>query len=154
MRRRGTGEAGRSEAGRRRLGRHGERNAWPRKQRRPHPPAMWPETPEMSRAASRRPAGLSYVPPLPRLCFNAAMRRFVGRLRGMAPSATVRKVCKSSATQAEAADHRRVAIIVRALEVVEQAAAAADQHQQSAPAVEILGVDLEMLGKAGDAIGD
>src|SRR6185437_12828354 len=56
--------------------------------------------------------------------------------------------------QIQPPDQGGIAGVVLRLEVVEQAAAAADQHQQAAPRVEILRVGLEMLGEVEDALGD
>src|SRR5687768_9551911 len=50
----------------------------------------------------------------------------------------------------ETFDEIGVAVRVLGLEVIEQPAAAADQHQQPAPRVVILGVCLEMLGQISD----
>src|SRR5688572_26333314 len=47
---------------------------------------------------------------------------------------------------------RPVTVDVLALEVIEQAAALANQHQQPAPRVMVLRVHLEVLGEVGDAL--
>ena len=54
----------------------------------------------------------------------------------------------------ELVDDRPVPLEVRLLEVVEKAAAAADELEKPAPAVVILRVSLEMLREIGDAIGE
>src|SRR5690606_38216359 len=59
----------------------------------------------------------------------------------------------TSATQAQLLDQALVALVVLALEIVEQAAAAVDQLQEAAAAVVILLVDLEVLGQLLDAGG-
>src|SRR6185312_991921 len=55
--------------------------------------------------------------------------------------------------QIQPPDQGGIAGVVFRLEVVEQPAAAAHQHQQAAPRVEILRVGLEMLGEVEDALG-
>src|SRR5690242_4985216 len=56
--------------------------------------------------------------------------------------------------QAEALDERAVRLDVAALQVVQQAAALADELEQPATRVKILDVRLEMLGKHVDALGE
>src|SRR5687767_12510906 len=56
--------------------------------------------------------------------------------------------------QAEALDHAAVLVRVRALQVIEQLAALADQLEQPATRVEILDVSLEVLGEPVDALGE
>src|SRR5688572_21212362 len=55
--------------------------------------------------------------------------------------------------QAQALDERPVGLDVAALEVIELAAALADEPQQATAGMEILDVRLEMLGKHVDALG-
>jgi len=54
-------------------------------------------------------------------------------------------------TEAKALDQRLVTVHVLALEVGQQAATLVDQHQESAAAVMILLVGLEVLGELFDA---
>jgi len=56
--------------------------------------------------------------------------------------------------QTEPLDQRTVLVGVRALEVIEQLSALADQHEQPAPGVVILDVGFEMSAKTIDALGD
>src|SRR5262249_17223810 len=56
--------------------------------------------------------------------------------------------------QAEALDERAVRLDVAALEVVQEAAALADELQQPAARMEILDVRLEMVGEHVDALGE
>src|SRR6185437_1777090 len=56
--------------------------------------------------------------------------------------------------QAKAPDQRLVAGLALALQVVEQTPPPPDQHQQAAPRMEILRVDLEMLGQVVDPLGE
>src|SRR5690349_11004671 len=67
-------------------------------------------------------------------------------------------VCRAhparSAAEAELGDQLAVALDVDAAEVVEHATPTADEHQQAAAAVVILGVHLEVLGEVLDAIGE
>jgi hypothetical protein len=58
------------------------------------------------------------------------------------------------AAQTQAADQRFVAALVLPLEVVEQATARADHHQQAAPAVKVLRVDLLVFGEVVDPLGE
>src|SRR5438132_6122170 len=55
-------------------------------------------------------------------------------------------------TNTEFVDDRAVPLLIRLLEIVEKTTAAADELQQSAPAVMILRVRFEVLGQVGDAI--
>src|SRR5918992_4118750 len=54
----------------------------------------------------------------------------------------------------ESLNGRAVALEILPLQVIEQAAAAADQLEQAAAAVMVLGVGLEVLGQLGDAVGE
>jgi hypothetical protein len=56
--------------------------------------------------------------------------------------------------QPELADELAVALEVRALQVIEKAAAAADEHEQPATRVMILLMDAEVLGQLVDSIGE
>src|SRR3546814_4048649 len=58
----------------------------------------------------------------------------------------------ASATDAEAADHVGIAPLVLALEVVQEPAALADQHQQATAGVEVLLVALHVPGPVVDAL--
>ena len=58
------------------------------------------------------------------------------------------------AAEAEIGDQRAVALEVGALEVAEQAAAAADQHQQAAARVVVLAVLAQVLGELVDPLGE
>ena len=58
------------------------------------------------------------------------------------------------AAQAEAGDQRTVALDFGVLQEREQALALADQLEQAAPGVVILGVGLEVLGQVVDALGE
>src|SRR5258706_12309401 len=53
---------------------------------------------------------------------------------------------------AQLVDDGAVAVLVRLLEVVQKAAAAADKLQEAAAAVMVLRVGLEVLGQVGDAV--
>ena len=55
-------------------------------------------------------------------------------------------------TDAELVDDGAIALVVRLLEVVEKAAAPADELQKTAAAVMVLRVRLEVLGQIGDSI--
>src|SRR2546423_7885415 len=55
-------------------------------------------------------------------------------------------------SDAEFIDDRAVTLDVGLLQIVEKAATAADELEQSAAAVMVLRVRLEMLGEVGDAI--
>src|SRR5829696_2661275 len=55
---------------------------------------------------------------------------------------------------AEALDQVRVAVGVLALQVIQQAAALADQFQEAAPGVVVFRVGLEMLGEIADALAE
>src|SRR5437016_4873910 len=55
-------------------------------------------------------------------------------------------------TDAELVDDRAIAIEIGLLEIVEEAAAPADELHQAAAAVVVLRVRLEVLGQVGDAI--
>ena len=57
-------------------------------------------------------------------------------------------------TQAVGGDDRPVPLDVVLLDVVEQVAAATDQHQQASPAVVVLLVHLEVLVEVVDALGE
>ena len=59
-----------------------------------------------------------------------------------------------SATDTEPLDDRAVARDVRALEVLEEAAALADQDEQATTRVMIVLVALEVLGEVADATGE
>src|SRR6478752_10500073 len=58
------------------------------------------------------------------------------------------------AAEAELGDQGAVALEVGALEVTEQAAALADQHQQAAARVVVLAVLTQVLGELVDALGE
>jgi hypothetical protein len=57
-----------------------------------------------------------------------------------------------SASEAEPSDERAIALDVLTAEVVEQAAALTDEHQQPAPTVMVVLVVAEMLCQMGDAL--
>lgn len=59
-----------------------------------------------------------------------------------------------SLPDAQLADQRTVPADVAGTQIVEQAAALANQHQQAAARVEVLRVDLEVLGQLLDALGE
>src|SRR4051812_26399555 len=67
------------------------------------------------------------------------------------PGAAVRRGLL--APQTEFGDDRPVALDVVLADVVEQASAPTDEHQESPPAVMVLLVDLQVLGEVVDAIG-
>ena len=58
------------------------------------------------------------------------------------------------ATQAEVGDERAVALEVGALEVAQQPAALADQHQQAAARVVVLALRAQVLGQLVDPLGE
>ena len=60
---------------------------------------------------------------------------------------------KALAAQAEVRDDVAVAVQVGALEVAQQAAALADEHQQAAARVVVLGVRAQVLGQLVDPLG-
>src|SRR5690606_32158480 len=74
------------------------------------------------------------------------------RNRGVAPRGAGSR--QSSLTDAERRDDLAVPLDVVAAQVVEQAAALADQLQEPAAGVVILRVRLEVLGQIGDALGE
>ena len=60
---------------------------------------------------------------------------------------------ESLLADAEALDQFRVAVRVLALQIIQEAAALADQLQQAAARVVVLGVRLEMFGQIADPSG-
>src|SRR5690606_15594338 len=100
----------------------------------------WPETPALG--VHRAARGVAAGP--------AAFRR---------PKRKPRRISAprrgdASATQAELFDQALVALVVLALEIVEQAATLVDQLQQATAAVVVLLVGLEVLGQLHDARGE
>src|SRR5262245_632815 len=57
-------------------------------------------------------------------------------------------------SQAQAADDREVARPVLGAQVVQEARALADHHQEAAPAGMVLLVGAQVLGQPGDALGE
>src|SRR5262249_37350513 len=57
-------------------------------------------------------------------------------------------------SQAEAADDREVPSAVLVAQVVEQARALADHHEEAAPGGVVLLVGAQVLGELGDALGE
>ena len=57
-------------------------------------------------------------------------------------------------TKSELGDQVGVALLVLRFEIIEQAAALVDHHQQAAARMVVLRVGLEMLGQVADALGE
>jgi hypothetical protein len=55
--------------------------------------------------------------------------------------------------QSKIFDNRSIPVYIFVFHIIEQTAAAADQHQQPSPRMMVLLVDLEMLGEIGNAMG-
>src|SRR6478735_3909849 len=88
-------------------------------------------------------------------CFSCAGSTLARRgpdVRGAAPRGGEPLRC--SAAEAEALDDGAVALDLRLLQVVEQAAALADQEQQATTAVVDVLVRLEVLGEVRDAVAE
>ena len=58
----------------------------------------------------------------------------------------------ASLAKPELRDELGVALVIFALEEIEQRTALVDEHEQAASGVVVLGVRLEMLGEIGDAL--
>lgn len=93
---------------------------------------------------------------LPPLCFEMipANCRYwdVGPGWGQTARKRPKPLPRELSAQAETCDQLSISLDIFTLEVVQQAAALADHHQQATPAVVIVLVSAEMIGQMVDAV--
>jgi hypothetical protein len=117
---------------------------------------MWPETPGRTQRKEvfffEKKNQKTFIPGAAALSGHGLDLGSGGRIKVFWFFSSEKNTSLILSTQLQAADKLLIAALVFPLQIIQQPAAPANEHQQAAAGMEILRMRLQMLGKIGDAL--